>query len=352
MGALSTVVLGFHLTRTAGLVVNLAAFPVLRPASRPGPRTSILVPARDEAGALPGTLPGLLAQPADEILVLDDGSRDGTAAVVTAFAGRDERVRLITGTPPPPGWIGKNWACHQLAAAATGDLLVFCDADVTLAPGALSAVHQQLHAQRADVFSVFPRQRTETVGERLLVPLVDETLLGFLPHPLLDAPAPAAATANGQLLAFHRTAYERIGGHAAVAGSIVEDLALARRARALGLRLGLALGGHLVSARMYTGYRDAVRGFGKSLHAGRRSWLLAGVAWQFVAYSLPWLCVRRRAWRWAAVLGLAQRVLAAAKTGRRGYLEAVLLPVTAPAVVPVVAVALRGTTRWKGRTYP
>ncbi|HEY7595129.1 MAG TPA: glycosyltransferase family A protein [Actinophytocola sp.] len=348
MGALSAAVLGFHVVKTAGLIVNLAAFPVLRPAPPlPGTRTSILVPARDESHNLRAALPCLLAQPAAEVLVLDDGSRDGTPAVVAALAARDPRLRLITGTPPPPGWVGKNWACQQLAVAATGELLVFCDADVTLAPGALSALHQQIRGQRADVFSVFPRQRTETVGERLLVPLVDETLLGFLPHPLLDAPVPAAASANGQLIAFHRLAYDRIGGHAAVAGSVVEDLALARRTRAHGLKLGLALGGDLVSTRMYSGYREAVRGFGKSLHAGSRRWLLAGAAWQFAAYSVPWL----RGWWWAAVLGLTQRVLAMVKTGRRGYLEAALVPVTAPAALPVFAVALRRTTRWKGRSY-
>ena len=349
---LRLLVLAYHLVKLAGLLVNQVRFPVLHP-RRPtdGPPVSLLVPARDEESRLPATLAGLLAQPATEILVLDDGSSDGTAAVVAEAAARDERVRLLTGEPCPPGWVGKNWACHQLAEASRGDLLVFVDADVTLAPGALAAIRYELEAQRADLCSVFPRQLTLTFGERVLVPLIDETLLGFLPHPLLDVPlAASAATANGQLLAFRRAAYDRLGGHAAVAGEIVEDIALARLTRAAGLKLGLALGGDLVQARMYDGYRSSVAGFGKSLraaHAGSRLLLAASAGWHLAAYTLPWL----RGWRLSAALGLLERVLVNRKTGRGWYSEALLVPFTAPAALPVYAVALRRTANWKGRQY-
>src|SRR5512146_2013470 len=179
-------------------------FPVLRPgrpAGAPGqpasapeqpcgrpeqlegrPEISLLVPARDEGRRLPAALAGMRAQDVAEIIVLDDQSGDDTAAVVRRAAAADARVRLLRGTPPPPGWSGKNWACHQLAAAARGDVLLFCDADVLLAPGAVDACLTQLRAQRADVFSVFPRQHTRMLGERLLVPLIDDVLLAFLPH--------------------------------------------------------------------------------------------------------------------------------------------------------------------------
>jgi cellulose synthase/poly-beta-1,6-N-acetylglucosamine synthase-like glycosyltransferase len=349
-------VTAYHLVKVAGLVNNLRAFPSLAPGAwAPGrPRVSLLVPARDEAARLPATLPGLLAQPAEEILVLDDGSTDGTAGVVAAV--HDPRLRLITSRPRPSGWIGKNWACHQLAAAATGDLLVFCDADVTLAPGALDALWAEMRRQRADVFSVFPRQRTGTLGERLLVPLIDETLLAFLPHQLLDRPVPAAATANGQLLAFGRRAYDAVGGHAAVADRIVEDVALARRVRRTGLRLGLALGADLVSTRMYDGYAASVRGLGKSLraaHGGRDAVLVASAVAHLAAYTAPWLFWRAGPlWRVATVLGLAERILVNAKTGRGAHWEAALVPVTAPAALPVYLLALRRHARWKGRSYP
>jgi glycosyltransferase involved in cell wall biosynthesis len=355
MGALAKAVLAFHLVKTAGLINNTLAFPVLRSGDRAParPRTSILVPARDEAHRLSRTLLGLLAQPAEEILVYDDESTDATADTVRAVT--DPRVRLLTGPPRPDGWTGKNWACHQLARAAGGELLVFCDADIVLAPGALDAVWAEMRCRRADVFSAFARQHTATFGERLLTPLIDEHLLAFLPHQFLRVPVPPAAAASGGLLAFTRAAYRTIGGHEAVAGEIVEDIALARRARAHGLALGLALGGDLVGIRMYDGYVDSIRGFGKSLraaHGGSRGALVVTAAGNLTAYTLPWLLLRRGpAWRAAAVLGLAERLIVNAKTGRRAYGEAALVPFTAPAALPVYATAMRRTARWKGRTY-
>jgi glycosyltransferase involved in cell wall biosynthesis len=360
--ALARTVLAFHAVKMAGVVMNLIMFPVLgtqAPASAGRPRrpgTSLLVPARDEAHRLPTALAGLLAQDVTEIVVLDDQSSDATAAIVRRTAEADPRVRLVRGTPPPPGWTGKNWACQQLAMTARGDILLFCDADVLLAPGAVDACWAQICVQRAAVFSVFPRQRTVTLGERLLVPLIDDVLLAFLPHRLLRLPVPAAATANGQLLMFRRSAYDALGGHAAVASNMNEDVALGRRTRRVGLRLGLALGGDLVSARMYPGYRQCVRGFGKSLraaHGGHDGALAATAAWHLLAYTMPWLAWRRgRLWQTAAVLGLAQRVLVNAKTGRGTPGEAALVPVTPLAALPVYALAFRRKTRWKGRSYP
>jgi glycosyltransferase involved in cell wall biosynthesis len=332
------------------------SFPTLRLGDRAPdrPRTSILVPARNEASRLPRTLPSLLVQPADEILVLDDDSTDATADVVASYD--DARLRLVDGAAKPAGWVGKNWACHQLAREANGDLLVYCDADVTLRPGALDAAWYQMRRQRADIFSVFPRQIARRVGERLLVPLIDENLLAFLPHQLLDAPVPAAAVANGQFLAISRDAYGVLGGHAAVADRIVEDLAIARLSRRCGFKLGLALGGDLVQARMYDSYASAVRGLGKSMreaHGNQDALLLASAAWNVAVYTLPWLHWQHsRAWRAVAVLGLLERILVNAKTGRGSYWEAALVPVTAPAALPVYGTALRRTAEWKGRRYP
>lgn len=350
--ALSVAIACFHAVKLASLAYNARAFPVLRPSGRSRP-TSILVPARDEERHLRRHLLGWLKQPAVEILVLDDGSTDGTADVVREMSKVDQRLRLVEGEPRPHGWTGKNWACHQLARQAGGDLLVFCDADVRLAPGALPALWYQIDAQDAEVFSVFPRQEANTLGERFLVPLIDEALLGFLPHALLDLPVPAAATANGQLIAFSRDAYEVIGGHVAVSGQIVEDLALARRTRRLGLKLGLALGGDLVRARMYDSYAATVSGFGKSMraaHRGSDALMIGSALFHLAAYSLPWL-VPGRLWRASAAMGLAQRLLVNAKTGRGSYAEAALVPFTAPAALPVYARGLHRTARWKGREY-
>jgi hypothetical protein len=352
--ALRAGVLVFHGVKTAGLLANAVVFPRLAPAPADGlPAVSLLVPARDEAPNLVRTLPTWLDQPVLEVLVLDDGSTDGTPDLVHELAAGEPRVRVLEGRPLPAGWLGKPWACHQLAEAARGELLVFCDADVELHPGAVSAIVAEARRQSADLFSVFPLQRARGLGERLLVPLIDEVLLAFLPHRLLAMPVPQAATANGQLLAFWREAYDAIGGHASVRHAVVEDVRLAYTTRKAGLRLGLALGGPYVEARMYDGYAAAVRGFGKSVraaHGGSRLLLTADVAWHGAAYTLPWLLGRRdRGWAVAAAAGPTQRLVVNAITGRGAPWEAALVPVTPLATLPVVAVALRRRAVWKGR---
>lgn len=383
MTLLFGVVTAFLLVRLTGIVLNLRAFPVLGEGGsgakvpgaavtdaavtdagvteRPEPPTrahsgiSILVPARNEAENLRAHLAGILRQPAREILILDDASDDGTADVVLAMAGHDARVRLLTGAPLPAGWTGKNWACHQLAEAANGEVLLFTDADVAWNDGALVAFSQEMRRQRADVFSVFPRQCTRTLGERVLVPLIDDVLLSFLPFWLLQLPVPSAATANGQAIAFSRQAYDALGGHAAMKDEIVEDVRLARQARRAGLRLGLALGGGFVTARMYQGYGQAVRGFAKSLpaaHGGSR-WLLAlGAAWHLLAYTLPLVSVALEP-RWLVPLALAMsgRLLVNVKTGRGAYAEALLTPVTPILALPVYARSMKRSVVWKGRAY-
>jgi Glycosyl transferase family 21 len=353
------------------LLVNVARFPVLRqqapdpgpPAARgpdcgpDGPRppasVSMLVPVRNEAAVLPASITAMLRQGADELILLDDQSDDGSGPVARSLMAAEPRARVVSGRPAPRGWVGKSWACDQLAAAASGSVLMFCDADIMLADGAAQAVLAEMRRQDADVFSVFPRQVTATLGEHLLTPLIDDVLLCFLPFGLLSAPVPAAATANGSLLVFTRQAYDDLGGFAAVRGEIVEDVALARLTRRAGLKLGLVLGGELVLTRMYDGYREACAGMARGLlpvTGGSRSRLILGAAWHLLAYTLPCaVAVRRRAWLLPLSLGVAERVLVEIKTERRAVWQAVLTPLVPLTAVPVVVQALRRNQRWKGR---
>ncbi|MBA2388995.1 MAG: glycosyltransferase [Geodermatophilaceae bacterium] len=349
-------VAAFLLLKLINLGINLVAFPRLdhRRRRRDPGLVSLLVPARDEADHLARTLPAFLAQPVAEVILLDDGSSDETPQLARDIAAGDPRLHVLTGRPTPPGWTGKTWACHQLAAAATGSTLLFCDADVDLGPGAVDAVAWHRDRQDADVFSVFARQVTGSLAERMLAPVIDDVLLCFLPHPLLRAPAPAAATASGGLLAMSRTVYDRLGGFAAVRTELVEDVALARRTRRQGLRLGLALGGELVSTRMYRGYADAVVAFGRGVHGvvGPRRLLLVLIGgWHLLAYTVPLLLCRRRAWRWLLLAGALERLAVEAKTGRRQWADALLMPLTPPAMLPVLARAMHREQRWKGRVY-
>lgn len=331
-------------------LVNSVTFPRLR-AGRGTDLgdVSVLVPARDEAHHLVTTLPSVASQGAGEVLLLDDGSTDATGELARDVPG----VEVLTGAPLPPGWLGKPWACQQLADAAVGRWLVFTDADVHWGPGALAGLRDELDRYAAPVGSVFGSQRTATFGERLTVPLIDDVLLSFLPHPLLHADVSVHAVAvSGGALAFRRDVYDHLGGHASVRDRIVEDLALGRAARAAGFRVAVALGAGVIHLRMYRGYREVVAGFGKNLraaHAGSRALIAIDLAWHLTAYSLPALLAPRHGpWRLALAMGIAQRAIVSVTSGRPVG-EALLAPLQPLAAIPVAARAMARRQTWKGR---
>ncbi|PZA08824.1 MULTISPECIES: glycosyltransferase family 2 protein [unclassified Meiothermus] len=340
--------------RLAVLLVNLGSFPRLRPSVPRGKaRVSILLPARNEAHNLPQTLPRLLAQPAQEILLLDDRSSDPTAAVACRLAGQDPRFRLLRGQELPEGWKGKSWACHQLAQAASGEVLIFTDADVIWRPGALEAVLAQLE-RAPGLLSVYPRQQVGSLAERVLVPLIDVVLLTLLPYPLVRTRFPLASAASGQVMAFTRSAYQACGGHRAVREEVLEDVRLAQRVKQARQPLRVALGGDLLEVRMYRSYAEILEGFGKNLGAfhGENPFLLAlSALFHLFAYTAPWLLsfVDTR-WLLVGGLGMLERLLVNRKTGRELW-EAVLVPLAPLMSLPIYLRAWRKTYTWKGRRY-
>lgn len=344
-------------------LANLLTFPRLGRPPQPlpvaPPKASVLIPARDEAGVIGATVSALLAQDYSdfEVVLLDDQSSDGTAQVALAAAGGDPRLRVLTGRPLPDGWLGKNWACEQLAEAADGDLLVFTDADVCWEPRALAALAGELSANGCDLLTVWPTQRTETMAERLVVPLMALAILGYLPALAVHVlPWPAFAAANGQCLAFRRDAYATVGGHAAVRAEVVEDVALARRIKAAGLRLRMADGAGLIGCRMYHNWPEVRDGYAKNIlsgHAGSVPFLLLSTFFHWAVFLLPWL-LWPWDWRFAglAAIGVAIRAVTASFTWQRAR-DALLMPVS---VLLMTAIAFRsivwhyrGGPRWKGR---
>ena len=147
------------------------------------------------------------------------------------------KLKVLAGSPPPEGMLGKNWACVQLAHQAQGDLLFFTDADTLHQPQTLRAIVTALIGEQADLLTGFPRQEVQSWGERLLVPFFSWAFYCFIPLGLAyRLRLPALSIAAGQMLLFRRQAYQAIGGHARLGSSIVDDLILARRIKAAGLR--------------------------------------------------------------------------------------------------------------------
>ncbi len=352
-------------------IISALTFPRLGQsnATKHHPSVSILIPARNEAGVIGDTVRRLLAQtyPHFDIFLLDDNSTDNTAALARAAAGNDARLTILSGDPLPSGWLGKNWACHQLAQVASGDLLIFTDADVIWSPGALAALVNEMERSDADLLTVWPTQITQTWGERLVVPLMALVILGYLPLPLVNHTRLASfAAANGQLLAFRRKAYEAVGGHKLARGEIVEDIVLARRIKRRGLRLWMADGAGVIACRMYQNWPEVRDGYAKNIIAGYGNsvfWLAAATVFHWLIFLIPWLWLAVGwlgdvpgwpGWPLALVgLGLGARALTAAATQQR-IGDALLLPVSVLLMTRIAAQAAwwhwRGGPRWKGRT--
>ncbi|HEX6913078.1 MAG TPA: glycosyltransferase, partial [Longimicrobium sp.] len=292
--------------------------------------------------------------------LLDDRSRDGTADVARGLAAEaGASLRVLRGTEPPPGWVGKNWACHQLARAATGDVLVFCDADVDAAPAAVRRTVAALQSHRAGALTALPRQRLEGWAQAAVVPVVAQLpVLALLPLRLVSiVRSPSLSMANGQWLAFTRAAYDACGGHGAVRGEVLEDVALGRRVKAAGARLVACVAPSLLAVRMYAGAREMREGFRKNLYpllGGRRLPFAALLALLAFAWLWPFAAAARGALVPLALLtGLR---MAGALLFRHGWRTVLLHPLGVAAAVALAVESWtgheRGTVRWKGRHVP
>lgn len=365
-----TAVVGFFLfIFLLTTLMNLFTFPKLRvptPLPQLEGKLSILIPARNEDTVIYDTVRGLLNQTvgAFELLILDDNSEDDTAVLAQQAAQGDDRLHILSGQPLPDGWLGKNWACHQLAQAATGDWLLFADADVQWKPQALAALLAQQQANNADLLTVWPTQITTTWAERLVIPLMKFAIISYLPHIGVNQfPWTIFAAANGQCMLFRREAYEAIGGHDAVRTQIVEDVHLARRIKGQGYSLRMVDGDRLVSCHMYEGWTAVREGFAKNILAGHGNsvpfLLLSTVAhWSMFLFPWVWLLLGGGVPALALLgLGWANRLLTGLFVGRgvvQSVTEALLMPLSVLLMTIIAGQALvwhygRGP-QWKGRT--
>ncbi len=326
---------------------------------------SVLLPLRDEAHRVAACLRAVLAQtgvPRLAVVVLDDGSGDGTADVVREVAGADPRVRLLTGREPPAGWLGKPHACQQLAdAAGESAVLIFLDADVVLAPSAFAATVDCLYSSGLDLVSPYPRQLAAGLGPRLVQPLLQWSWLTFLPLRLAErSRRPSLSAANGQLLAVRRDAYDRAGGHAAVRAEVLEDVALLRAVKAAGGTGGVVDGTPLATCTMYDDWAQLADGYGKSLWSAFSSpagaaALIAALTAVYVVPPLAALAGSRAGLAGYAA-GVLGRVVAARRTGGRVWPDALAHPASVVAFGWLTARSLwrhrRGELAWKGRPLP
>ena len=368
---LAAISLALALLYAGVTLANLLVFRAPRRGTAPLAPVSILIPARDEAANIAAAVTGALAQEdvEVEVVVLDDGSTDDTAAIVAALARNDPRVRTERGVPLPANWNGKQHACHQLAALARHPVLMFVDADVRLAPDAAARLQGRLVARDLALVSGFPRQITGSLGEVLAIPQIMVVLLGYLPFPLarLMPGRPSFAAGCGQLMMVRAASYAAAGGHAAFRHLMHDGLNLPRNVRRSGGRTEIVDATHIASCRMYDAWSDLWSGFTKNATEGMATpralpvWtvLLGG------GHVLPWLLLPLA---WLAGAGEAATLSAAAITAvllaralmalrmRQPALSVLLHPVGVMVTLAIQFSALRGARRgaqavWRGRSY-
>jgi glycosyltransferase involved in cell wall biosynthesis len=324
------------------------------------PLVSVIIPARNEEASLAACLESLVAQTEAgfEIIVVDDHSTDRTREIAACFGG----VRVLDAGPLPDGWTGKNNAVTTGARHARGQWLLFTDADTVHRPGSLARALAEAGNNNADLLSYSPEQLAVTFWEMATLPVVFAELARQYPPSKVSDPNSPAAAANGQYVLAKREAYDAVGGHAAIAGEILEDVALARAMKASGRKIRFRYAPDAVRTRMYRNYRQLRDGWTKNLALlfpkpgwlAVKSLLLGIFPWTVLSLKLIGIFEDQV---WDAVFGLAL-VFLAVETQRAHFpLKPTLLgavfgmPMFAYLLLRSKRVHAKGSVPWKGRTY-
>jgi glycosyltransferase involved in cell wall biosynthesis len=327
----------------------------------------VIIPARNEEACLGACLESLTAQTgvAFEVIVVDDHSTDRTREIALSFPG----VCVIDAISLPPGWTGKNNAVTCGARVAKGEWLLFTDADTVHLPGSLARSLSEAQSRGAALLSYSPEQIVKSFWEKAVMPVIFAELASqYRPSEVSDPNSPVAA-ANGQYILITREAYDAVGGHEAVAGNLLEDVALARAVKQSGRKIFFRYGGDVVRTRMYRSFADLREGWTKNLALlfPHSRWLAPQVLFIWLlAWTAPILAawLSRYVWHSPLIQGLAIALCAIplirlnARVRRANFsLAADLLalacgpPVFAYLLWRSAGVHSNGTVAWKGRRY-
>ena len=336
------------------------------------PRLSVVVPARDEGPTIARAVESLLAQdyPDLDVIVVDDRSTDATGDVLRELAARDRRLRVLRVDELPAGWLGKNHALWRGADTATGEWLLFTDADVVFAPGTLRRAVAYAEAERLDHLTLSPRLVARGLALRAFVSFFGDAFIALFGAHLANDPKSKRSVGIGAFNLVRRSAYERIGTMRALSLRPYDDIRLGRRLRGFGCGQRVLNGVELLSVEWYPSLGAAMRGLEKSMYAGLEYrvidtilvlvYLLATMVWPFVGVfvlggidrvllGIVVVCL-------FAALVETYRQSMSARLGPSALAVALLLPFSALcfgwAIVRSVYMAETQGVRWRGTTYP
>jgi len=332
---------------------------------------SAIIPARNEEDAIARAVESVAAQDeVEEVIVVNDQSSDGTAAILAALAARIPKLKVMETGELPAGWVGKNYAASVGAGAAKGDWLLFTDADTFHYPGSARRALSDATEHEAALVSYSPEQEMETWWELALIPFIYCRLAGRFSYAHVNDPGQPDAAANGQYLMIRSNVYRTAGGHAGVAREVVEDVALARRVKEAGNRIYFSGGAGVARTRMYRSFGTMWEGWTKNLYP-----LMGGTPAVVVPEVSAWMTGAALVILWGALLPKDQalaRILGAlllaivagghlryaSELHRNRYpVSYIRYYVAGACLYSAVLIAswwknTRGTVTWKGREYP
>ncbi len=324
------------------------------------PTISIIIPARNEESNIATCLESLTAQTgvSFEIIVVNDHSTDRTQEIACSF----KNVRVIQAGSLPKGWTGKNNAVATGAHEAQAEWLLFTDADTVHLPGSLAGAWKEAIDNNAELLSYSPEQIAASFWEMATLPVIFAELARQYPPAKVSDPFSPEVAANGQYILIRRATYEAVGGHAAIAHDILEDVALARAVKTSGHKIRFRYAATAVRTRMYRNYRQLRDGWTKNLVLlfPNPGWLAAKTLlwWAFVwAVIAAAIINHARPWWWsllalASLLSLISRLKRANFTWEMNLLAAIFgMPMFAYLLLRSKRAHATGSVSWKGRTY-
>ncbi|MFD0766077.1 glycosyltransferase [Mucilaginibacter lutimaris] len=356
-----SVVFFFLILRFTVTLFNFISNPKLpHIATRYSDLVSILIPARNEQDNILSLLESINDQNYNtyEVIILDDDSTDDTYNICQNFAETHPKFSVIKGQPLPPGWIGKNYACHQLAQQAKGRYLLFLDADEKINRDLINSAVHRMHLRGLGLLSLFTNQEMVTLGELSVVPLMHFVLINLLPLRLiyLVKKRASVAAASGQFMMFDAPAYHQNQWHKLVKNKVVEDVEIMKTIKAYGFNGEGLLANGMITCRMYKGYTEALDGFSKNFMAAFNYsipifliyllMLIGGPLFILGTGSLPLISLM-------VGLILLSRIMISFLSGQNALINLFLHPVQMLSLLLIgitsIQKHLTKTTVWKGR---
>jgi len=320
---------------------------------------SILIPARNEQGNILQLLHSILKQDYTnyEVIIYDDSSTDDTYKLCEKFTGNHPGFSVVKGDELPADWLGKNYACHQLAKKARGKYLLFLDADTTINTGLINSAVHRMYINKLGLLSLFPNQLMLTAGEKVTVPLLHFLLMNTFPLRLAFlTKSPSAATACGQFMLFDAELYHQKEWHRQAKDKVVEDAEIMRLVKSASCNGEVLLANGMIFCRMYPGYEQALGGFSKNALAAFNYSIIALLIYILLLVGGPMIILMTLNFNlilFMSGLIMLTRIMISLASGQNALLNIILHPVQMLNMLIIAFLSIQRyltkTNEWKGR---